>query len=105
MAHLAAFLAFPLGGDIGSGPFPSGTLLGPPLGAEGSAYGPYFNANYPPGAPYALYPQESLNFLRWMPTPIVDGSTVVDLVMPAGYDYSADWYIVLYSYTTSGTIM
>src|SRR5271169_5726459 len=98
MAHLAAHLAFPLGGDAGSF-FPSGTLLGPPFGTDNSAYGPNFNPNYPPGAlPYANYPQGALNFFRWMPTPLVDGSTVVDLVMPGGYNTDAQWYVVLYTY-------
>src|SRR5271165_6744614 len=105
MAHLAAHLAFPLGGDPGNISVPSGTFLGPPFGAEGSVYGPNFNVNYPPGAPYALFPQSSLSFLRWMPTPLADGSTVVDLVMPDGYDQSDSWYIVTYVYFVSlGTI-
>jgi len=109
---LATSLAFPLGFLGGNIPVPSGTLLGPPFGAEGSAYGPYFNPQYPPGVPgatypwlYSLYPQGALNFLRWMPTPLVDGSTVVDLVMPDGYDQSDSWYIAVYTYFVGlGTI-
>jgi hypothetical protein len=98
---LATSLAFPLGFLGGNVPVPSGTIVGPPLGAEGSAYGPYFNPNYPPGASYALYPQSSLSFLRWMSTPLTDGATVVDLVMPDGYDQSDSWYIDVYIYSLS----
>ena len=105
MAHLAAHLTFPLGGDLGNIPVPSGTLFGPPFGAEGSAYGPNFNVNYPPGAPYALFPQSSLSFLRWMATPLIDGSTVVDLVMPDGYDQSDSWYIAVYTYSLTANAL
>jgi hypothetical protein len=105
---LATSLAFPLGFISGVIPVPSGTITGPPLGALGSAYGPYFNPQYPAGLPgatypnfYSLYPQGSLSFLRWMSTPLVDGSTVVDLVMPDGYDQSDSWYIAVYTYFVS----
>lgn len=106
MASLAAFLAFPLGG--GGGFFPSQSFQGTaPLGATGdTGTGPYFNPNYPINAGPYTYPTfapENLIFLRWMPTPLVNGSTVIDLVMPAGYNFSEEWYIVLYTYS-GGTI-
>ena len=127
MAHLAAPLAFPLGGDFYTVVLPSGRIPIGPIGAPdpsvtGGAV--YFNSNYPPGAPYAYgpfnstaqgggwntvvitgAPNYSLNFLRWFYTyPPTFGSFVVDLVMPAGWNNTEQWYFVAYVVGGDGSL-
>jgi hypothetical protein len=109
MASLAAPLAFPLGGG-GSSPLPSGSFQGvTPLGGQGSTVGGgglYFNPNYPPnlsGLTYTTY-LSSGTFIRWMPTPLISGSTVIDLVMPGGYNDSDQWYLVGYTFNGTGLV-
>lgn len=63
-----------------------------------------FNPNNPPGGlSYTIWNAQNLNFIRFANTPVTDGDLIIDVVMPAGINFSEWWYAVIYT-VAGGTL-